>query len=200
MRILGYMSGSADSIEQQRAMLLQYGVQEDNIFADVLSKKGAEQRALNTMLGTPETLSYLHAGDLLVIPEISSLGRNFNLTFEKWRRLREELNVTIIILPRPLAALDATDPMTSSETPKHYSLSEFLDKMMYMYIELKKKQAPPRKAGRPSIPYPANWDEVYHAWKLRDISSADAMNKTGLKRNTFYKMIKKYESQISDEK
>ena len=119
MRILGYMSGSADSIDQQRAMLLQYGVQEDNIFADVLSKKGAEQRALNTMLGTPEALSYLHAGDLLVIPEISSLGRNFNLTFEKWRRLREELNVTIIILPRPLAALDATDPMTNSETPKH---------------------------------------------------------------------------------
>lgn len=188
MKVYGYMSGPASAIEQQRDMLLQYGIQEDNIFADVLDTSRDERRALNTLLGTPETLPFLHAGDLLVIPVTGSLGQNFSDTLTKWLQLKEELSVTVIMLPLPLAHLDWVAPT------EYFSISEFLDVMLAKFVDLQKRQPSPRKAGRPSIPYPADWDKIYHAWKQREITSADAIKRTGLKRNTFYKMIKKYEA------
>ena len=48
--------------------------------------------------------------------------------------------------------------------------------------------------GRKEIDYPGNWKEVYKDWKNRNISGNKAMELLGLKRNTFYKLIKKYEN------
>lgn len=47
--------------------------------------------------------------------------------------------------------------------------------------------------GRKKIDYPKNWKEVYEEWKQRKITGASAMKQLGLKRNTFYKLIKEYE-------
>lgn len=47
--------------------------------------------------------------------------------------------------------------------------------------------------GRKEIGFPDNWNEVYDQWKSRKIKGNEAMEKLGLKRNTFYRLIKKYE-------
>lgn len=49
--------------------------------------------------------------------------------------------------------------------------------------------------GRKKIDFPSNWKEIYSKWKNRELSGAKAMEQLGLKRNTFYKLIKKYESE-----
>ena len=48
--------------------------------------------------------------------------------------------------------------------------------------------------GRKEIDYPGNWKEVYKDWNNRNITGNKAMELLGLKRNTFYKLIKKYEN------
>ena len=48
-------------------------------------------------------------------------------------------------------------------------------------------------AGRKEISYPDNWMKVYKQWKQRDLTGTKAMELLGLKRNTFYKLVKEYE-------
>ena len=46
------------------------------------------------------------------------------------------------------------------------------------------------KFGRPKIQLPANWNEVITRWKNGEITARKAMKLTGIKRSTFYKLIK----------
>ena len=50
--------------------------------------------------------------------------------------------------------------------------------------------------GRPKIKIPENFTEVYNKWKDGELSSNEAMEKLGLKRTTFYNMVKEYENII----
>lgn len=45
--------------------------------------------------------------------------------------------------------------------------------------------------GRPQATKPANWDEVMKQWKAGDITAVKAMELTGTKRTTFYKLAKR---------
>ena len=47
--------------------------------------------------------------------------------------------------------------------------------------------------GRKPIDYPENWNEVYDKWKVRKITANEAMKILKLKRNTFYKLVKRAE-------
>jgi DNA invertase Pin-like site-specific DNA recombinase len=47
--------------------------------------------------------------------------------------------------------------------------------------------------GRKVINFPSNWFVVYSQYKTRELTGTKAMNILGLKRNTFYKLIKRYE-------
>ena len=58
-------------------------------------------------------------------------------------------------------------------------------------IAIAKKEG--KYKGRKEIDFPENWAEVYDQWKSRKIKGNEAMEKLGLKRNTFYRLIKKYE-------
>ena len=48
-------------------------------------------------------------------------------------------------------------------------------------------------SGRKVIDYPSNWFEIYIQYKTRVLTGTKAMNILGLKRNTFYKLIKRHE-------
>lgn len=49
--------------------------------------------------------------------------------------------------------------------------------------------------GRPEAEFPENWEEVYTIWKDKQITAVEAMQRLGLKKNSFYKLVKKYELQ-----
>lgn len=47
--------------------------------------------------------------------------------------------------------------------------------------------------GRKEISRPDNWLEVYSQYKCRELTASKAVVKLGLKKNTFYKLVKEYE-------
>lgn len=50
------------------------------------------------------------------------------------------------------------------------------------------------------VTYPDNWEEWYGKWKEKDISSKEAMTILGLKKDSFYRLVKKWEeNQGNDE-
>ena len=46
-----------------------------------------------------------------------------------------------------------------------------------------------KRLGRPKLTYPPNWKEVYAEWRSGSITAKVAMQKTGLKRTSFYKLV-----------
>lgn len=47
--------------------------------------------------------------------------------------------------------------------------------------------------GRPEIQFPSNWAEIYPIWKSGLITAVNAMEQMHLKKNSFYKLVKRYE-------
>ena len=52
-----------------------------------------------------------------------------------------------------------------------------------------------KKLGRPALTFPANWQEVYSSWKSGEITAKTAMEQTGTKRTSFYKLVNMTEKQ-----
>ncbi|MEX0125079.1 recombinase family protein, partial [Clostridium butyricum] len=48
------------------------------------------------------------------------------------------------------------------------------------------------KLGRPAVQLPTNWEVVIQSWRDGEIKAVEAMNLTGIKKNTFYKLVKDY--------
>lgn len=51
-------------------------------------------------------------------------------------------------------------------------------------------------SGRSRIEFPDNWEELYEEWEKDKISSKEFMDKSGLKKATFYNMITEYKEII----
>ena len=51
-----------------------------------------------------------------------------------------------------------------------------------------------RPIGRPKAEFPSNWEEQYTIWKDGKQTAKKTMDNLGLKRNTFYKLVKCYEN------
>ena len=61
----------------------------------------------------------------------------------------------------------------------------------------------PRKkrgnAGRKKVAFPDNWDELYEKWKKYEITSAEFIEKAGLKKATFYNMLAEYNIMLKEQ-
>lgn len=51
-----------------------------------------------------------------------------------------------------------------------------------------------KAVGRPEAEYPAEWETVYRAWKAKEITAVQVMEKLALKKSTFYNLVKRYEA------
>ncbi|MBR1907111.1 MAG: recombinase family protein [Clostridiales bacterium] len=51
--------------------------------------------------------------------------------------------------------------------------------------------------GRPTTPYPANWEKDYAAWRNKELTTNDFMERSKLKKGTFYNLIKRYKNELS---
>ena len=51
-----------------------------------------------------------------------------------------------------------------------------------------------RPTGRPNAEYPANFKIEYEKWKAGEQNANKTMEQLGLKRTTFYKLVKMYEN------
>lgn len=52
--------------------------------------------------------------------------------------------------------------------------------------------------GRPRVEYPENWEDCYERWKSGVISAKEAMTLTGRGKDSFYRLVKKYEAEFKN--
>lgn len=146
----------------------------------------------------------LREGDILIVTEIDRFGRN-KVEILKELRYFQEKGIRVMILELPtttqdLSALDKTMAKMIMETINNM-LIELYATMAQAEIEKKEKRQQEgikaKKArgewadyGRPKAEKPSNWDEVIAQWNNGEITAVKAMELTGTKKTTFYKLLK----------
>ncbi|MFY9295775.1 MAG: recombinase family protein [Caldicoprobacterales bacterium] len=145
----------------------------------------------------------IRSGDTLFIHSLDRLGRNKTQILQEWQWLVDN-KINIVILDMPL--LD-TRRYTQLDGIGELVTSLVLQILSWLAEEERKKikerqregiDAAMRRGirfGRPPVPKPKNFNEVYTKWKNGEITATKAMQLLGLKRNTFYKFAREQEEE-----
>jgi DNA invertase Pin-like site-specific DNA recombinase len=207
-RIYGYVRVSDKDQNEQRQIqaLLEFGVQSDLIFKDKQSGKDFNRPDYILL-----TQKVLHEGDLLVVLSIDRLGRNYTEIMEQWRYITQTIRADIKVLDMPL--LDTTQ--ASNTLDSRFVADLVLQILSYVAQKeresIKKRQQQGidvmpiidgkkvssktgKPIGRPQAEYPEKWQEVYTQWKTGNITAVTAFQSLELTKNTFYNLVKRYES------
>ena len=136
-------------------------------------------------------------GDSLIVSAIDRFGRNY---VEGRQEFAYFLNhgVKVYVLNRPMLE----DMYKLNDNMSRFMINFLVDwELMTAEEELgrikeRQKQGievarnKGKKFGRPTIQKPSNWNEVYKDWKDGTITAIKAMQLLGLKKQTFYNMVK----------
>lgn len=146
----------------------------------------------------------LEAGDVLIITELDRLGRSKKDTMREIQHYRDSgIRLMVLELPTTLMDLSKMDNSLQAmmlETINNMMLElyasmaqaeiEKKEKRQREGIEARKKRGEWEDYGRPSIEKPDNWDIVIAQWKEKEITAVEAMKRLGLKKTSFYKLVK----------
>lgn len=138
-----------------------------------------------------ELLDYAREGDTVYIKDFSRLARSTKDLLD----LVEQLNtkgVKLVSLKENLDTHTSTGKLMLTMIGAIYEFerSNLLERQKEGIIIAKANN---KYKGRREINRPDNWIEVYSQYKCRALTASKAMEKLGLKKNTFYKLIKEYE-------
>ena len=146
-------------------------------------------------------LQIVGKGDLVVIKSIDRLSRSYRETKELWDKI-VSTGADIMVLDMPmldtrqhkeLLGTFISDLILSVLGYVAQQETEFRATRQREGIEIARKQG--KHLGRPKAEYPKNWKKVYEQWRQGEVTATKAMELLELKRNTFYKLVKKYEGE-----
>lgn len=146
----------------------------------------------------------LRSGDTLIITELDRLGRNKQDTLKELRYFQDKgIRVMILEIPtttQDLSKLDNSMAKMIMETINNMLIElyatmaqaeiEKKEKRQREGIETKKARGEWADYGRPKAEKPSNWEEVITQWQNGEITAVKAMELTGTKKTTFYKLLK----------
>lgn len=185
------VSSREQNLDRQLATFAAMGAQERDIITDKESGKDLDRQgytALKTAL--------LRRGDTLVVKSLDRLSRNKSDIKSELEYFKEN-GIRLKVLDLPTTMIDYPAGQEWVLDMVNNILVEVLSSIAQQEREtIRQRQAEGIAAakskgkhlGRPAVAYPDNWTEVYKAWKAGQITAKIAMEQTGLKRTSFYKL------------
>ena len=151
-------------------------------FTEKVSAKDAKRPKLMEMI------EFARDGDIVYIKDFSRLARSTQDLLNIVKEL-DQKGVKLISLKENLDSDTSTGKLmlTMIGAINEFERANMLERQREGIAIAKGRGA---YKGRKEIEKPANWDVVYPRWKNRDLTAGKAMALLGLKRNTFYKMVK----------
>ena len=175
--------------------LREVGGPEKNIYVDKKSGKDFDRPQYKKLLRK------MKKDDLLYIKSIDRLGRKYAEILEQWRFLTKEKGIDIVVLDMPL--LDTRRGKDLMGT----FLSDIVLQVLSFVAENERTNIRQRQAegiaaakikgvkfGRPPLPLPDNFTEIYKAWKAKTLTLKEAAAACHMPVGTFYGKIRKLEN------
>ncbi len=196
-RTFGYarVSTKEQNLDRQLLALKEY-VPEENIVVDKQSGKDLERpgyKALKGPLG-------LRKGDTLVVQSLDRLSRNKTDIMQELQYFAAQ-GIVIKIIDIPTTMLQLPEEQKWIGEMINTILVEVLASIAEQErLTIRKRQREGIEAakikgkhlGRPRIEFPDGWEPSYRKWKEGKITAKKAMECLGMKKSSFYKLVKKY--------
>lgn len=142
-------------------------------------------------------------GDNIIVSSIDRFGRNY---VEGRKEFSEMLSkgIKVYVLNRPMLE----DLYKLNDNMSKFMINFLVDwELLNAEEELKKikerqkqgievAKSKGKHLGRPKITFPSNWGDIYPLWEKESITAKKAMELMGLKRSSFYKLVKEYKKSI----
>jgi len=199
MRVYGYarVSTKEQNLDRQLVELSKY-VDDRYIFTDKQSGKDMDRVEYQLLRKIAQT------NDVICIKSLDRLGRNKQQIKTELEYYKSQ-GIRVKILDIPTTMMDIQVGQEWLIDMINNLLLEVLSTMAeHERLSIKQRQAEGiavlksknngNGIGRPEIEYPNNFKEVYKQWKDTKITGVKAMDLLQLKKNTFYKLIKRYEA------
>ena len=200
--IIGYcrVSTKDQDLTRQIESLKEYGC--ERIYSDKATGKNFNRPEYNLLKEA------LREGDTLVVHEFDRLGRNKKLTLKELQYFKDN-GIRLVALNLPTTQMDTTDNLML-ETINNIVI-ELYTMMAQQEIETREKRQregidamPLNKDGkkvssktgnlygRKEVKYPKNWKNIIQLVENKEITNIEAMRMLGLKKTTFYRLLKQY--------
>lgn len=193
-RIYGYarVSSKEQNLDRQIKELLDYGIEERNIFQDKQSGKDFNRPAYQSLLNI-----MLRKGDLLVIKSIDRLGRNYQEIKEQWKQITSDIGVDIVVLDMPLLDTRRSKDLVGT------LIADIVLQVLSFVADNERQNIRQRQAegiaiaklkgkhlGRKKTRQPDNWDVYYKQWLKKEVTGAECMRKMNISKDIFYRLIR----------
>ncbi|WP_058486858.1 recombinase family protein [Defluviitalea phaphyphila] len=192
-RVYGYarVSSTEQNLDRQIEALVAYGVEDRHIITDKMSGKDFSRPGYMTL---KEQL--LRSGDVLVIKELDRLGRDYEAIKNEWHELRQ-MGIDVVVIDMPmLSTADKTDLEKVLIANIIFELLSYLAEKERVKIKTRQAEGIAAakqkgvKFGRPKAKLPTGFAEEVRKWQAGEQTATETMAKLGLKRTTFYKLVK----------
>lgn len=189
MANVGYVrvSSVGQNTARQFAAFEDKGIKLEKTFEEKISGKNANRPQLKAML------EYVREGDTLYIESMSRLARSASDMLHIAEQLRNK-GVQLVSMKE---AIDTSSPQGQFVFTMFAALAELeretIRERQREGLELCKAEG--RKLGRPKAKVSADFPKRYKEWKAGRISAVLFMQLEGLKKATFYKLVKHYEAE-----
>ncbi|MBE6893027.1 MAG: recombinase family protein [Ruminococcaceae bacterium] len=196
------VSSKEQNLDRQLDAFYALGAQERDIITDKESGKDLDRAGYKALKN-----AMLRRGDTLIVKSLDRLSRNkYDIKNELQYFKENGIRLKVIDLPTTMMDLpqgqewvfDMVNNIlievlgTIAEQER-----ETIRKRQAEGIEAAKKKG--KKLGRPALTFPANWDNIYSSWKAGEITAKTAMEQTGTKRTSFYKLVSMTEESENEE-
>lgn len=187
------MADIGQSLDRQIEIFHELGAAEQEIVIDKDKEYSEYQNLKDTVL---------QSGNIMVVPSLNHLsGENEGIVAELQYFKDHKIRLKILDMPTTLVDLPKGQEwvfgMLLSILIEGISSIEKQKKLLKKEkqrqgIEALKHTSAWENYGRPSFKIPENYQEVMRRWTNGEITAVAAMNLTGIKRTTFYRLAAKY--------
>lgn len=178
------VSTAEQNDERQKEAVEKYGI--DKFFIEKVSAKDTNRPQLQAMM------EYIREDDVIYIKDFSRIARSTKDLLEIVEKLNSK-NIKLISLKENLDTNTPTGKLMLTMIGAIYEFERTnLLERQKEGIAIAKRAG--KYKGRKEIAPPNNFAEVYSLWKNRSITGREAMKRLNLKINTFYKLVKEWQT------
>ena len=200
-RKFGYIRVSSKDQNEGRQLeaMRKMGINERDIYLDKQSGKNFERANYQLLKRV------IRKGDILYIHSLDRFGRNKEEILQEWNDLTKNIEADIVVLDMPL--LDTTQYKDSMGT----FIADLVLQILSWMAEEERERIRKRQRegidlalqngiqfGRTPVLVSEEFKEVYRKWKARELTAVEAMQEAGVKKTSFYKLVKVLEEEVTN--
>ncbi|MGN1457689.1 MAG: recombinase family protein [Acutalibacteraceae bacterium] len=190
------VSTGEQNLDRQIEAFKELGANDKYIICDKASGKDIDRPNYQMLRN-----SLLRSGDTLVVKSLDRLSRrkaDIKNELEYYKSIG--VRVKIMDLPTTMVDIDGQEWIVEM-------VNNIIIEVLSSIAEQERKTTKQRQKegieaahkkgkhlGRPKVIFPDNWQKNYDVWRSGQITATEAMQRMGLTRSSFYKLVKIYEN------